>query len=495
MIYKSKFLDPISMNSSCLAIGIYQGTQQDKFFKKMDVASNGVLKKILKTNDLSCDPGSSQLLYDINGISADRIVLIGLGKKKDLDWKKFLKSVEAVIGIIKKTSCGDLSICLPEVDDLYNFSKEAITKIEEMNYRYKTTKNNSSEDIIELEEINILANKKADLKKINKGISHGCAISEGMTLTKDLSNLPGNICTPTYLANQAKILGKGVKNLKVKILEEKHMEELNMGALLSVSQGSREPAKFIVFEYKAGRANAKPVALVGKGITFDSGGISIKPSGSMDEMKYDMCGAASVFGVIKACISMKLPINIIGVIPASENLPDGNATKPGDVVTSMSGQTIEILNTDAEGRLVLCDALTYTEKYKPSAVIDMATLTGACIVALGHQASGLMSNDDNLAQEIIQAGEESNDRSWRLPLWDDYQSQLDSNFADMANIGGRSAGTITAACFLSRFTQNLKWAHLDIAGTAWKSGPSKGATGRPVPLLMQFLMKRCKQIR
>jgi leucyl aminopeptidase len=318
-------------------------------------------------------------------------------------------------------------------------------------------------------------------------------MAQGMALAKDLANLPGNICTPSYLADEARRLGRKSSKLKVTVLEEKQMEKLGMGALLSVSRGSRQPAKLIVLEYKGGKADARPVALVGKGLTFDAGGISIKPAEKMDEMKYDMCGGASVLGTLAACVALDLPLNVVGIIPSSENLPDGDANKPGDIVTSMSGQTIEILNTDAEGRLILCDALTYTERFKPAAVVDIATLTGACIIALGDQASGLLANDDKLADELLAAGQSSGDRAWRLPLWDEYQSQLDSNFADMANVGGRPAGTITAACFLARYTKQFKWAHLDIAGTAWKSGgKDKGATGRPVPLLTQFLLKRAR---
>jgi leucyl aminopeptidase len=273
-------------------------------------------------------------------------------------------------------------------------------------------------------------------------------------------------------------------------LEEAEMQELGMGALLSVSRGSREPAKLIVMRYNGGEDKAKPVVLVGKGLTFDAGGISIKPAADMDEMKYDMAGGASVFGAMLAAVRMKLPINLIGVVPASENLPDGAANKPGDVVTSMSGQTIEILNTDAEGRLILCDALTYVERFEPAVVLDMATLTGACIVALGRHPSGLFTDDDKLARDLMEAGDAAADRVWRLPLWEDYQKQLDSNFADIANIGGRDAGAVTAACFLSRFTKGFRWAHLDIAGTAWVTGKDKGATGRPVPLLAEFLIRQ-----
>jgi leucyl aminopeptidase len=324
----------------------------------------------------------------------------------------------------------------------------------------------------------------------NEGaLQQGLAIAHGMNLAKDLGNLPPNICTPTYLAQQAMSLAKTYK-LKATILEEKDMEKLGMGSLLSVSRGSRQPAKLIALEYRGLAKMERPIVLVGKGVTFDTGGISLKPASEMDEMKYDMCGAASVLGTLSAIAQMKLPINVVGIIPTTENMPGGNATKPGDIVTSMSGQTIEILNTDAEGRLILCDALTYAERYQPEVVIDIATLTGACVIALGHVASGLLSNDDKLAHELMQASEQSVDRAWHLPLWDDYQEQLKSNFADIANIGGRAGGTITAACFLSRFTKKYRWAHLDIAGTAWKSGKDKGATGRPVPLLTQFLIGR-----
>ncbi|HED18861.1 MAG TPA: leucyl aminopeptidase, partial [Gammaproteobacteria bacterium] len=290
---------------------------------------------------------------------------------------------------------------------------------------------------------------------------------------------------------QAKALKKDYPALKVQILEEPAMKKLAMGALLSVSRGSRQPAKLIVMQYSGGNKKAKPVVLVGKGVTFDSGGISIKPGAAMDEMKFDMCGAASVFGTVSAVAEMKLPINLVGIIPATENLPDGDASKPGDIVTSMSGQTIEVLNTDAEGRLILCDALTYAKKFNPDVVVDIATLTGACVVALGHHTTGLLSNDQDLADELLKAGQASSDRAWQLPLWDEYDEQISSNFADMANIGGRGAGTITAGCFLGRFTKDYRWAHLDIAGVAWKSGHAKGATGRPVQLLTQFLLNRC----
>jgi leucyl aminopeptidase len=318
----------------------------------------------------------------------------------------------------------------------------------------------------------------------------GLAVANGMNLARDLGNLPGNICTPSYLAEQAQSLSQQYDTVTTTILDEEEMEELGMGSLLSVSKGSRQPAKLITMNYQ-GAGDDKPVVLVGKGLTFDAGGISLKPAAGMDEMKYDMCGSASVFGTISAIAELNLAINVIGVIPSSENMPDGDANKPGDIVTSMAGKTIEILNTDAEGRLILCDALTYSERFEPAVVIDIATLTGAIIVALGSKTTGLMANDQQLADDLLQAGTDSHDRAWQLPLWDDYQEQLDSNFADIANIGGKEAGSVTAACFLSRFTEKFTWAHLDIAGTAWKSGgKDKGATGRPVPMLVQYLLNR-----
>ncbi len=318
-------------------------------------------------------------------------------------------------------------------------------------------------------------------------VAQTAAALTGLKLTRDLANLPGNLCTPSILAEQALQLSAQYADLDVSVLDEPELEDLGMGSFLSVSRGSQQPAKLIVLRYTGGPTAAAPIALVGKAVTFDAGGISLKPAAKMDEMKFDMCGGASVLGVLAACAEQQLPINVVGIVPSSENLPGGQATKPGDIVTSMSGQTIEILNTDAEGRLLLCDALTYTERFKPAAVIDIATLTGACVVALGHEATGLMANDADLAQAILAAGEAAQDRAWQLPLWDDYAAVLKSNFADVANVGDRAAGTITAALFLSRFTKKFRWAHLDIAGTAWHSGKKKGATGRPVLLLLQFL--------
>ena len=358
----------------------------------------------------------------------------------------------------------------------------------ETTYRFEQMKSVPAKDTPALRRI-VLAVAKSDEKRAARGLAQGLALAHGISLARDLGNLPGNVCTPAYLAEQARKLAKHYR-LKVQVLERVDMEKLGMNTLLSVAAGSSQPPKLIVLEYRAGPKTQKPVVLVGKGVTFDTGGISLKPAPEMDEMKYDMSGAGSVLGTLKAVAEMKLPVNVIGIIPATENMPGARATKPGDIVTSMSGQTVEILNTDAEGRLILCDALTYAERYDPAAVIDIATLTGACVIALGHVVSGLFANDDPLAREVLAAGEHAGDGAWHLPLHDEYQDQLRSNFADFANIGGRPAGAVTAACFLSRFTKKYKWAHLDVAGTAWKSGKDKGSTGRPVPLLTQFLVNR-----
>ncbi|MGB5832380.1 MAG: leucyl aminopeptidase, partial [Thiohalocapsa sp.] len=376
--------------------------------------------------------------------------------------------------------------------DLYRLVRHATMQAAFSTYRYEHTKEPAKDATPVMKGLSFWVANKGDRTDAARAAAHGKAIAAGVSLTRDLGNLPGNICTPTYLAKQALELAKGYDNLAVQVLEEAEMAKLGMGALLSVSRGSREPAKLIVMHYNGAKKQTKPkpVVLVGKGLTFDAGGISIKPSETMDEMKYDMAGGASVFGAVVAACEMKLPINLIGVVPSSENLPDGAANKPGDIIKSMSGQTIEILNTDAEGRLILCDALTYVERFDPAVVVDMATLTGACIVALGRHPSGLFTPDDQLATEISEAGDAAADRVWRLPLWDDYQQQLDSNFADMANIGGRDGGAITAAAFLSRYAKKYPWAHLDIAGTAWVSGKAKGATGRPVALLSELIIRR-----
>jgi len=496
MDYLLKTGEIAGQKTACLVVGIFARGEMSAPAADLDQISGGEITKCLKRGDFLGRAGQLHFLYDLPNTACERLLLVGLGPSKEFNMAAFRKATAAAVAMLDESHALDAVTTLPllEINDssLYTRLRETVTASEESVYRFQQCKSNAEKKTRPLKRLGLFIGGQHKTKLLESAIQHGHGIAAGVALAKDLGNLPGNICTPSYLAEQAKTIARKSKNLKVQVLEEKQMQELGMGALLSVSRGSRQPAKLIIMEYLGGAAKSKPVVLVGKGLTFDAGGISIKPAAAMDEMKYDMCGGASVLGAVSACVEMQLPINLVGVIPSSENLPDGNANKPGDIVTSMSGQTIEVLNTDAEGRLILCDALTYSERFNPAAVIDIATLTGACVIALGAHASGLLSNDDKLAEEVLNAGNQSGDRAWQLPLWEDYQSQLDSNFADMANIGGgRGGGTITAACFLSRFAKKMKWAHLDIAGTAWKTGNEKGATGRPVPLLVQFLLQRC----
>ena len=458
----------------------------------LDKASGGQLATALKNGDLSGKSGSSLTLFALPGVAAQRVLLLGSGKDEPLSDRAWRKLAQQALRTIKAGPAGDAVFALSGTvknRDLASQTRLLVEACHDVLYTFDQFKSKKA-DKPKLKKLSLWSADKADAAALKRAIAEGSAISEGMALTRDLGNLPGNVCTPTYLANQAKALAKAHKGLEVEVLDEKAMKALGMGALLAVSAGSVEPAKLIRISYNGGKAKDKPHVLVGKGITFDTGGISIKPAATMDEMKYDMCGAATVFGVLKAAVSLELPINLVGLIASAENMPSGTATRPGDIVTSMSGQTIEILNTDAEGRLILCDALTYVERFKPAAVVDVATLTGACIIALGNVNSGLYARSDMLADQLLAAGKTAMDTAWRMPLDDEYQEQLKSNFADMANIGGRPAGSVTAACFLARYTEKYDWAHLDIAGTAWKSGAAKGATGRPVPLLTQFLMDR-----
>jgi leucyl aminopeptidase len=495
MDYSLKTAEIAKMKTACLVLGVYAQRQLTPAAEEVDRASKGALGKILKQGDMTGEAGQQLMLYEVPGVAAARVLLVGLDKTRDYKLKTWCSAISGAVKYLHKSHPIEAVFCLPEPSnsDIYQSLRQAVIVAEEAVYLFDQTKSEVKKRSRPLKNLAFVLSDKGNRRSAQKALNHGRAIAQGMNLAKELANLPGNICTPSYLANQAKKLGTQSDKLKIQVLEERQMEKLGMGALLSVSRGSRQPAKLIIMKYSGGKPNAKPILLVGKGLTFDAGGISLKPAAAMDEMKYDMCGGASVFGAIKVCAELELPLNVIGVVPASENLPDGDANKPGDIVTSMSGQTIEVLNTDAEGRLILCDALTYSERFKPAAVIDIATLTGACIVALGNQASGLMANSDELAEEVLEAGQRSSDRAWRLPLWDEFQEQLKSNFADMANIGGKGAGTITAACFLSRYTKKFKWAHLDIAGTAWLTGGDKGATGRPVPLLSHFLIKRAGQ--
>jgi leucyl aminopeptidase len=450
------------------------------------------LKKVLSLGDLGSKINSTLLVHTHNEPS--RILLVNVGDEKKLDSNTLVKIFSSVASTLKNINFKTHNIFIEQFLSS-NINEYAFSRILSQSFHdqfYEINSQKSSKKIKKAISLtNIIFSFDKHKKNLQAGLKHGEAIACGANLTKDLGNLPPNICTPSYLASTGVKLAKQYK-MKSKVLNQKEIEKLKMGSFLSVAKGSREAPKFICIEHYGGKKNQKPIVLVGKGITFDAGGISIKPSPDMDEMKYDMCGAATVLGVLKTVGELKLPINLVALIPTCENLPDGNALKPGDIVTSMSGQTIEVLNTDAEGRLILCDALTYAERFNPDLVVDIATLTGACVIALGHHATGLFSNDDSLANDLSVAGYEAHDKAWHMPLWDEYQPQLDSNFADMANIGGRAAGSITAACFLSRFAKKYSWAHLDIAGTAWKSGKQKGGSGRPVPLLSQFLINKTK---
>ncbi|MDZ7802870.1 leucyl aminopeptidase [Thiohalophilus sp.] len=486
---------PVEQQSSqCLIVGVFEKRQPGPHAQAVDKASDGALQRILKQGDMDGKPGQTLMLHHLSGIQAERVLLVGCGKQSEFDEKQYNKALTAAIQAVNDSGARDAACYLTDLEVKSRSKAWNVRRVAELVhqtlYRYQQTFSKPEKPDYPLGKLQLCVDDKA-LKSARTGLKIGEAIGKGASFTRDLGNLPGNICTPTYLASQASKQLKDYANMKVKALNQKAIEELKMGAFLSVARGSRQPPKLIVVEYQGTKKDTKPYVLVGKGITFDTGGISIKPAAAMDEMKYDMGGAAGVLGTMQAIGELQPPINVVAIVPSCENMPDGNANKPGDVVTSMSGQTIEILNTDAEGRLILCDALTYSERFKPKTVIDTATLTGACIIALGNQACGLLSNDQPLADALLAAGQTSQDRAWQLPLWDEYQEQLKSNFADMANIGGREAGTITAACFLSRFTKKLKWAHLDIAGTAWKSGAEKGSTGRPVPLLTQYLLDQC----
>ncbi|MDX5334386.1 MAG: leucyl aminopeptidase [Gammaproteobacteria bacterium] len=486
---------PEKQRSACVIVGVFQSKRLSTAAKAIDQASEGMIGALMRRGDLTGDLGQTLWLYNVPNTLCDRVLLVGCGRERDFDEKALQKATVAAVRAVNTSGATEAVSYLTELavkgaDSAWKI-RQTVIHTEDALYRFDQLKSEKKPEAKRpLKRIVLNVPTRRELMKGEQAAREGMAIAAGMKRTKDLANLPGNICTPTYLAEEAQRLKKTFRKLKVEVLEEADMEKLGMGALLSVSKGSEQPAKLITMDYRGGDKNARPVVLVGKGITFDTGGISIKPGAAMDEMKFDMGGAASVFGVITAVCELQLPINIVGVVAAAENMPDGRASKPGDIVTTMSGQTVEILNTDAEGRLVLCDALTYVEKYHPAAVVDIATLTGACIIALGHVTSAVLGNHSPLVNDLLAAGKDAVDLAWELPLWDDYQEQLDSNFADMANIGGRPAGSITAACFLSRFAKKYHWAHMDIAGTAWKSGKDKGATGRPVPLLMSWLLKR-----
>jgi leucyl aminopeptidase len=485
-------------HADCIVIGIYEKGELSPSAKKLDKLSKGYLTTLCKNNDFQGKLGHTLLLYHVPHSPSKRVLLVGCGPNTPLSPGNYRKIMAASVGAIHKSTSDIVRICsfLTELEvEKYLLPwkiKQATEVSIQASYRFDRFKSKKDPDY-SLNDITFYLPVASAETECKQAIKEAVCIMNGVEFTKNLANLPSNICTPTYIANEAKKLTKTFKKLSVKVLEEKDMKKLGMGALLSVSKGSAQPAKLIVLQYKGGKKNKAPIALVGKGITFDTGGISLKSAEGMVGMKYDMCGAATVLGTLIAAAELKLPINLVGIIATAENMPGGNASKPEDIVVTLSGQTVEIMNTDAEGRLVLCDALTYCERFKPSAVIDIATLTGAVVIALGIHATGLLSNYEPLAKDLIQAGQESYDRAWQLPLWDDYQEQLKSPFADMSNTGGRTAGTITAACFLSKFAKKFHWAHLDVAGTAamMMGTNDRYATGRPVPLLMQYLINQC----
>jgi leucyl aminopeptidase len=493
-----KTSNPVRLVTDCLVIAVAAKNKFSAEAKEIDIASGKRLARVLENGDFDGSLGTSLMLQGLEGVKAKRVLLVGCGDKAKLSLKEARKLLVSITKSLLSSQAKDAHLALASLAlagaDHYWLAERLAQELEDASYSYSTTKSTKAKASA-LKSISLAAPKGTSKAKIDTAFASGVATGRGINCAKELGNLPGNICTPTYLAQQAIDLAKGNRALTVKVLSEKQMARLGMGSLLSVSAGSSQEAQLIVMEYKGAKVKPKadrpaPHMLVGKGITFDTGGISLKAGAAMDEMKFDMCGAASVIGTMAAVVEMALPIDIVAIVAAAENMPSGKATKPGDVVTSMSGLTIEILNTDAEGRLVLCDALTYGERYKPASVIDVATLTGAAVATFGSHVSAMLSNDDALAAELSDCGSASLDQVWQLPLHDEYQHLLDSNFADIANIGGPRAGTITAACFLSRFTKKFKWAHLDIAGSAWNSGAAKGATGRPVSLLLEYLRRK-----
>jgi len=475
------------IESPCIVIGVTEGGSLSPAAAGLDKASGGAIQRLLDSKDVATSLGKSTFLHELKGVAAKRILVIGFGKQKKLDRARYDRACLAAGKTLRDHPITDCHVCLHELEIAGSgFAwklRQAALAIYRANYRYIATKPIKSNSPTPL----VSASFQAE-DKYQTSLDQAVALGLGFHKARELGDLPPNICNPAYLAQEAKAIARDYPAVELDILQEDQMAELGMDALLGVSRGSSNSARLIVLKYAAGADDQKPVVLVGKGITFDSGGLSMKSPENMIQMKFDMCGASGVMGAFLACVAMGLKVNVICIVAAAENMPDGNAYRPGDVITSMSGKTIEVLNTDAEGRMVLCDALTYSQRFQPHSIIDVATLTGACVVALGHHASGLLCNNDELANALVVAGDDVMDRAWRMPLWEDYQSQIDSPVADMQNVGGMSAGMITAGCFLSRFTEDQRWAHLDIAGSAWKWGEKEGATGRPVGLLTRYLM-------
>lgn len=482
--------------TGCAAVGIYESGDLGIAGRHLDKQLAGLIVGLTRSGDFAAKLGDTLMLPLPAGSSAARLLLVGFGTRASFGRKQYRKALLSSAQALAKTGADDAVVYLamepvPELDVQYRarivaevFSSQA--------YRIPDLKTSPKPKARRLANISVAMADARAAKAAAEGLVMGAAIGSGVAFARDLANLPPNVCTPTYMGARAMQLAKEFPGIKTKVLDESGIKALKMGAFLAVTQGSAEPPRLIVCEYRGTRKNTAPICLIGKGITFDSGGISLKDPPAMDEMKFDMSGGAAVLGTLRAIAAMKLQIHVVAIVAAAENMPSGAAVKPADIVTTMSGQTVEILNTDAEGRLVLCDAITYSRRYKPAAVVDVATLTGACIVALGNHLSGLMSNTPALAHELESAGLRADDRAWRLPIGEEYVDQLKSNFADIANVGGREGGACTAASFLGKFAKDLQWAHLDVAGTAWLSGAQKGSTGRPVPLLVDFLIHRAK---
>ncbi|MGR5065383.1 leucyl aminopeptidase [Photobacterium sp. DNB22_13_2] len=495
MEFSVKSGSPEKQRSACIVVGVFEPRRLSPIAEQLDKISDGYISSLLRRGDLEGKPGQMLLLHHVPNVLSERVLLVGCGKERELDERQYKQIIKKTISTLNETGSMEAVCFLTELHvkgrDTYWKVRQAVETTKDSLYTFDQFKSNKPETRRPLRKLVFNVPTRRELSLGERAISHGLAVASGVKAGKDLGNMPPNVANPAYLASQARRLADDFDTVSTKIIGEQEMKELGMTSYLAVGQGSKNEAMMSVIEYKGNpESSTKPIVLIGKGLTFDSGGISIKPSAQMDEMKYDMCGAATVFGAMKALAKLNLPINVVGILAGCENMPGGGAYRPGDILTTMSGQTVEVLNTDAEGRLVLCDALTYVERFEPECVVDVATLTGACVVALGNHISGLLSNHNPLAHELINASEQAGDRAWRLPMNDEYQEQLASPFADMANLGSPGAGTITAGCFLSRFTKKYNWAHLDIAGTAWVGGKAKGATGRPVPLLVQFLLNR-----
>lgn len=496
MEFAVKVTPPENMKTGCLVVPVFDGAKLGKHGAALDKACGGGLRALLAMGDIEGNVGDAVLLPAPEDLAAKRVLLLGVGKAGEMNEGSARKVLQKAFAVAKSSKSSDICFLIEDVVVKGRDMSWAIRQSCELGaaatYTFNQFKSKEKQARITLSKTFFVITGKSAQKAASEAARVGQAVADAMDYARTLGNLPGNVCHPSYLAGEARKLGRSHTSIKVKVLDEKEMQVLGMGSFLSVTAGSSQPAKLIVLEYLGGKRGAAPHVLVGKGITFDTGGISLKPGPDMDQMKFDMCGAASVIATLQATAELKLPLNVIGVMACAENMPSGMATRPGDIVTTMSGQTVEILNTDAEGRLVLCDTLTYVERFKPASVVDVATLTGACIIALGKDVAGMWSNDDAVAEQLKSASQYSQDKLWQMPLWDEYQKLLDSPFADMGNIGGPAAGSNTAAAFLARFTKAYPWAHVDIAGTAWISaGPDKGSTGRPVPLLTQYLLDRC----